>query len=747
MYHTLLAIQIASVGALLLEIVYIVKNWKTRTHGYLFFYCLATFINNLGYLAVMLAKTRGESLLALQVSYFGRVWIPYSFLLFGLRLCEKKVSPRVLAALAAFHTLTYIVVITEEFHSLYYTSVVFTQSGLHPHLVCSYGIWRNAFMLSMLVYAVYFLAVLIRRLLTERNTFVKRRLLFVLAASFVMVFFFVLELLGVMEDYDVTMLGYTLAMFPMYIAVFRYDLLDVRELAKDFVMDHLSEAVVAITVNGRVSFFNERASKLFPRLLEQPDLAAQDIQRAAAESATLHFGDEVFQLEKNSLYRGEKLVGTAFVFKDDTERAAYVKELETQTQRADAANNAKSSFLARMSHEIRTPITAMLGFDELILRESGDRAVLNYAHAIQTAGMSLLGIINDILDFSKIEAGKMELIPVSYDLAALVANLVSMVTPRAKSKGLDLHVNVDPQTPQKLYGDEVRIKQCALNMLTNAVKYTLEGSVTLTVGFERIDVDNIGLIITVADTGIGIKKDDLERLFSPFERIEEKRNRNIEGTGLGMNIVQNLLAAMGTRLEVQSEYGKGSTFSFRVRQRIISQKKIGDYAAARRTVAECITEYHESFQAPDAKILIVDDTPVNLTVMCGLLKKTLVQVDTATDGESGLEKARSKQYDVLFIDHLMPKMDGIEMLAALRRDGGMSAGSPCIALTANAVSGARETYLAAGFNDYLSKPVTGAALEQMVRTYLPKEKVRNLSTPPLPMKEMAELLNLFPCVP
>ncbi|MBD5426861.1 MAG: response regulator [Treponema sp.] len=724
MNQTLLIVQCVSIGALLVEIAYIFKNWKARIHGYLFFYCLATLINNLGYLGVMLARTRADALLALQVSYFGRVWIPYSFLLFGLKQCEKKVSPRVLGALAFFHFATYIMVATAKHHKLYYTSIDFVYSGLHPHLVCTYGIWRNAFMALTIVYTVYFLPVLMRRLLAARNPFTKKRLLFVLIAALVQVLFFVLELCKVADDYDLTMLGYTLAIFFMYIAMFRYDLLDFQELAKDFVVDHLSEAIVAVNVDKKVSFFNERAGELFPRLREAPDQAVEDIRLATNGSETVRINDSIFSLEKNNLYRGKKLAGTAYVFKDETERLAYIKELEAQKQLADAANVAKSSFLARMSHEIRTPITAMLGFDELILRENGDRAILNYARAIQTAGNSLLEMISDILDFSKIEAGKVKIIPDAYDVSGLVTDLVSMIMPRADSKRLALRVQVDANTPETLYGDEVRIKQCALNLLTNAVKYTLDGSVTLTVTFDRIDVDNIYLIVIVSDTGIGIKSDDLERLFSPFERIDEERNRGIEGTGLGLNIVHNLLAAMDSRLDVQSEYGKGSTFSFRVRQQIVSQKKIGDYEAVRQTTRKSTAQYKESFHAPDAKILIVDDTPVNLTVMRGLLKKTLVQIDTAADGVEGLEKTRAEHYDVIFIDHMMPNMDGMEMLAALKKDGGKNDGTPCIALTANAISGAREMYLAAGFDDYLAKPVTGASLEQTVRAHLPAEKVR-----------------------
>ena len=262
-------------------------------------------------------------------------------------------------------------------------------------------------------------------------------------------------------------------------------------------------------------------------------------------------------------------------------------------------------------------------------------------------------------------------------------------------------------------------------MLTNAIKYTPSGTVTFSIGCEPLDANRIYLTVSVQDTGIGIKSEDIDRLFSPFERLEEKRNRTIEGTGLGMSIVKNLLAAMGSRLEVTSEYGKGSAFSFRIKQPIASQEKVGSFDHIKHVAAQKAGTYHAIFQAPEAKILVVDDTPINLAVIRGLLKKTLVQIDTASDGEMGLEKAHAEHYDLMLSDHLMPKMDGMEMITALRKETyGLNASTPCIVLTANAISGARDTYLAAGFTDYLSKPVTGATLEKALRTYLPANKIR-----------------------
>ncbi len=397
--------------------------------------------------------------------------------------------------------------------------------------------------------------------------------------------------------------------------------------------------------------------------------------------------------------------------------------LRVESQRsANDANRAKSAFLANMSHEIRTPINAILGMDEMILRESSEREVRSYAEDIQNAGKTLLSIVNDILDFSKVEEGKMEILPTQYDLGSVINDLVNMSRSRAENKGLRFTLNVDRETPLMLFGDEIRIRQCALNLLTNAVKYTERGSVTLGIEFEPLSEDKILLRFTVTDTGIGLKREDMDKLFSPFDRIEESRNRSIEGTGLGMSITRQLLSLMNSRLDVQSVYGEGSTFSFALEQPVVKWTPIGEFAGRFESDRAQHTAYRESFHAPGARVLVVDDMPVNLTVIKGLLKRTKVVVDTAESGAEAVRKARQQKYDVIFVDHMMPGMDGIETLRELKDLPDME-GTAFIALTANAVSGAREMYFDAGFSDYLPKPVDSKMLEEMLRTHLPPEKL------------------------
>ncbi len=427
----------------------------------------------------------------------------------------------------------------------------------------------------------------------------------------------------------------------------------------------------------------------------------------------------------------ESLQSTVHAVEEYITHLKAEQELEKELEVAQKASEAKSSFLSNMSHEIRTPINAVLGMNEMILRECEDPQILEYSQNVKSAGSSLLGIINDILDFSKIEAGKMDILPVKYNLSSMVNDLMNMISAKAADKGLDLEVNVDENIPDQLFGDEVRVKQCVTNVLTNAVKYTEEGTVTMSVTSRKIDDKNIMLGFRVVDTGIGIKEEDLNKLFSPFERIEEIRNRTIEGTGLGMSIVKKLLAMMDTKLEVKSVYGEGSDFFFEVKQEVTSWEAIGDFKERYKEYLKSLTKYHEKFHAPDAEILVVDDTVMNLTVVKGLLKSTKIKVDTAESGKETLDKVTKKKYDAIFIDHRMPEMDGIETLAAMKTlEGNLNQGVPCIALTANAGAGARDEYISLGFDDYLPKPVNGEHMEDMLREYLPKDKILEAADEP-----------------
>ena len=413
---------------------------------------------------------------------------------------------------------------------------------------------------------------------------------------------------------------------------------------------------------------------------------------------------------------------------EQTKKERQAKEAAlTESQINAAASQAKSAFLANMSHEIRTPINAVLGMNEMILREAQDKNILGYAGNIKIAGANLLSIVNDILDFSKIEAGKMELFPENYEVSSMIIDLVNMTRERAQNKGLKYELNISPQLPKTLFGDSIRIKQCILNLLTNAIKYTKEGSINFSIDYQKLDEKKISLKVLVKDTGCGIKKEDLEKLFTPFERIEEEKNRTIEGSGLGISIVKRLLDMMGSSLNVSSTYGQGSEFSFTVEQEVSDWTPSGNLNEAYNQSIRQMISYKEKLHAPKAKLLFVDDTAMNLDVIKGLLKNTGIQIDTVLSGKEALNALANKKYDIIFIDHRMPEMDGIQTLHAMKKlSNNQSAGKPCIALTANAISGVRKMYLEEGFDDYLSKPVNPAKLEEMIIHYLPAEYLEAL---------------------
>ncbi len=398
------------------------------------------------------------------------------------------------------------------------------------------------------------------------------------------------------------------------------------------------------------------------------------------------------------------------------------KALETALRAEESANRTKSAFLANMSHEIRTPINAIIGMDTMIMRESSQSRIRDYAVNIHTAGNTLLSLINDILDFSKIESGKMELAPAEYEVGPLINNLVNMVEPKAKAKNLDLIMDIDPHIPKRLYGDDVRTEQIILNILNNAVKYTEEGSITFSMRHEKISTGDVILSVSITDTGIGMKQEDIGKLFSPYERIEESRNKKIEGTGLGMSITKSLLKQMDSTLEVTSEYGKGSTFAFSITVPVVSDEEIGDYRQY-SSASDIDPSAKEAFHAPDAEILVVDDVEMNLMVAVGLLKRVRVKVDTASGGREALKMTAKKKYDIIFLDSMMPDMTGDETMHEIRRNSSLNLSTPIIVLTADAVKGAREEYLRMGYSDYLSKPIEVSKIEGMLQTYLPPGKI------------------------
>ncbi len=526
------------------------------------------------------------------------------------------------------------------------------------------------------------------------------------------------------------------------------------------IVTNMLEGVMVISMNGKITLLNPSAERILG--LTQEEIGDSFINVFLTREGTDDFNeailDTVYEKKKVSNMpvdymldgetrnlslttsyihnEGEKSV--VVVMEDVTElnelrdaQTALDKirklnvEYEKAKDEAVRANEAKSLFLSNMSHEIRTPINAVLGMNEMILRECADKQILSYAANIRSSGKTLLFLINDILDMSKIESGKMEIVRVEYEPESLMMDLWNVIFLRAQEKGLDIRFSLDETLPRVLYGDDVRIKQIVTNLLTNAVKYTPQGGIEMRAAYEKTGGEALNLIISVKDTGMGIRKEDMGKLFESFQRLDEEKNRNIEGTGLGMNITMSLLKLMDGDMKVESEYGKGSVFTVTIPQRIVCGEPTGDFESIRKRREENLSKKRQFFEAPEAKVLVVDDNSMNLTVFQSLLKRTKMQITTADSGKKCLELVKKEPYHTVFMDHMMPEMDGIETLHEMRKLSDYpNADTPVIVLTANALSGAREGYMKEGFADFLTKPIDGDLLEQTVEKYLPDTLVK-----------------------
>ncbi len=417
------------------------------------------------------------------------------------------------------------------------------------------------------------------------------------------------------------------------------------------------------------------------------------------------------------------IIGMIVRFQSKVYEEEQKKVLE-QNKELERLSRTRNSFFANMSHEIRTPINTIIGLNEMILREDVSEEIAENAVHIQNASKMLLALINDILDMSKIESGKMEIVPTQYETGAMFSDLVNLIWIRAHEKKLEFKLDISPEIPSMLYGDEVRIKQVVTNLLTNAVKYTQKGYITLTARSEMKDNNKVLLTISVRDSGIGIRKEDMQRLFHSFQRVDEGINAGIEGTGLGLSISHQLVEMMGGKITVDSIYQKGSVFTVQLEQDIVDVNPMGHMDFMTKGSAHRRKKYKQIFEAPDARVLVVDDNEMNLLVAKKLLRETKIQVDLAKSGKECLDLTKQHFYHAIFMDHMMPEMDGVETLNRIQmQENGLCRETPVIALTANVMAGADQMYREKGFQGYLAKPISGVLMEAMLLKFLPKELV------------------------
>ena len=412
------------------------------------------------------------------------------------------------------------------------------------------------------------------------------------------------------------------------------------------------------------------------------------------------------------------LICTLFAFVTEV----YAEEnriVQRQKKQIEDLNRAQKRFFSSMSHEIRTPVNAIIGFNESTLRENISEEVRENAQNIEVASKLLLHTINEILDMSRLETGGMEIVCADYRTTAMLSDIVSLVWLRAQEKGLEFVIRVDPAMPTSLHGDEVRIKQLLLNVVSNAVKYTREGSVTLAISGRTDEQGVFYAVYDVTDTGIGIRVENIPLLFSAFQRVDEQSTHAIEGTGLGLSIVKQLLDLMGGSVTVTSEYGKGSNFHIEIPQQVADPTPVGE-VNLHRTARDETVRRADAFAAPRLSILAVDDTPMNLKVLTKLLKDTGASLDTAASGAEALKRTSEKRYDLILMDHQMPGMDGIECLHRIREQAdGLNRDSKIVCLTANVGADMERLYMQEGFDGYLEKPIRGKVLEAEIMRLVP----------------------------
>ena len=631
---------------------------------------------------------------------------------------------------------------TVDYHHLYYKDYWLAPSKANLNgytLEISPAPMYYVYMAFLLAEIMTTIGIIISSYCSQRSMPNKGKIHFLMIAAMLSPMLLLsLRILKILKGDDPTPLGILLSCIFMSIAVVKYGLFDPVKNAKNYIIDNLKEAVIVTDADHRFLFLNSMADKIITSINKEQGYSTDDKIYAFTQGSQDFFDwkDRHYQVEETVLKDNELIQGYMMTIVDVTkiiEQNHLMKRLVLQTE---DANRAKTNFVSNMSHEIRTPMNSIVGITEILLRSRHSPKEQEYLLNIQSSGRVLLTIINDVLDCSKMEAGKMQLFDEPYDTCSLFHDLRISMENRIGHSGLELIYDIDQDIPCKLKGDMGRIRQVIINLVNNAIKYTEKGSVRFSVHVRQKNTDKVMLYYEVADTGIGIRKEDQKILFDAFQRVEMDRNRYVEGTGLGLTISQNLVNMMGGVIEVESEYGKGSRFFFTIEQTIIDPTPVSavNYNGQKDNVtekeAECL------FIAPEAHILLVDDNELNLVVAKELLKPLRMQIDTAENGLQAVKMVRGSQYDLVLMDHMMPVMDGIEAAKAIRAlPEDKYQKLPIIALTANAMVDARKEFLNAGMNGFVAKPIDFARICNQLKLWLPKDLVRDV-----PKEEAKKLL-------
>lgn len=677
-----------------------------------------------------------------KMEYLGKCFGNFCALMFMIRWKNIKIPQWVIHLLLVVNMGFYVMIATVDYHHLYYKDYWLAPSKANLNgytLEISPAPMYYVYMAFLLAEIMTTIGIIISSYCSQRSMPNKGKIHFLMIAAMLSPMLLLsLRILKILKGDDPTPLGILLSCIFMSIAVVKYGLFDPVKNAKNYIIDNLKEVVIVTDADHRFLFLNSMADKIITSINKEQGYSTDDKIYAFIQGSQDFFDwkDRHYQVEETVLKDNELIQGYMMTIVDVTkiiEQNHLMKRLVLQTE---DANRAKTNFVSNMSHEIRTPMNSIVGITEILLRSRHSPKEQEYLLNIQSSGRVLLTIINDVLDCSKMEAGKMQLFDEPYDTCSLFHDLRISMENRIGHSGLEPIYDIGQDIPCKLKGDMGRIRQVIINLVNNAIKYTEKGSVRFSVHVRQKNTDKVMLYYEVADTGIGIRKEDQKILFDAFQRVEMDRNRYVEGTGLGLTISQNLVNMMGGVIEVESEYGKGSRFFFTIEQTIIDPTPVSavNYNGQKDNVtekeAECL------FIAPEAHILLVDDNELNLVVAKELLKPLRMQIDTAENGLQAVKMVRGSQYDLVLMDHMMPVMDGIEAAKAIRAlPEDKYQKLPIIALTANAMVDARKEFLNAGMNGFVAKPIDFARICNQLKLWLPKDLVRDV-----PKEEAKKLL-------
>lgn len=695
-----------------------------------------TLIYSYGIYTEYTAQTLPMACMGIRMQYFGSCFLPLFIIIFSFHHCRVRLPKVLLITFLSLELIVFICAMTCNMNNFLYSDMSLETGDALNHLTLRHGsVWYLYFFTNVVI-ALLISGVSVYRI-SKTPKGGRYQYFLLLVSCLIPDSGYLLFRSGLTGIYDLTPTLYLCVSFILYYSIYRLQFFGLIDSARDEVIDNMSEALIIVDKKLNIIDYNSAARFIFPLL------RSKKRERKITENALLYrlftdknlnefeYDGRFYKRYLNELRsKGSNVLGYFIVISDITQTHNYVNELINARATAQNANETKSRYLANASHELRTPMNAIVGFSDLILMNNPPENIKDYVHDINNAAHSLLAIVNDILDISKIEAGKLEIQLSEYATAELLENVCSIIRLQAQNKQLNFYSSVDGNLPSMLCGDVVHLRQIMINLLGNAVKYTDIGEVSIKISQSvkpQLNTDIIYLLIRISDTGVGIKKEDIPRLFNEFERVEQNvTSGNNEGTGLGLAITKNLVDMMDGELTVESVVGEGSVFTVIIPQKVIDPTSISDskdkgFGGSDSDKSSPDLDNRKSFYAPDARILVTDDSLVNLKLITSILEGYQISADTASSGQAALSLLHTRNYDLVFMDHMMPGMDGIETTSRIRRMG--LSDLKIVALTANAVIGAREMFLENGMDDFLSKPIDIAKLEGLLLKYLPKDLV------------------------